>query len=87
MANHKQAKKRIRQTGKRTIRNRIIRSKMRTYVKRVRALVAEGKTDEAKGVLTLAVQQLDKAVNKGVVHRNTASRNISRLTTAVAKMS
>ncbi len=87
MANHKQAKKRIRQTVKRTARNRLIRSTMRTYIKRVKQAVEQKQAPEAQAALKLAIKQLDKAASKGVVHRNTASRNISRLTVAVAKIS
>ena len=86
MANHKQSKKRIRQTHKRTDRNKHIRSTVRTFVRRVRAaIVAEDKT-VAGEALSLAVRQIDAAVQKGVFHRKTGSRYISRLSTQVAAL-
>ena len=86
MANHLQAKKRARQTVKRAMRNRHIRTTLRTYVKRVRTSIAASNRDEAQSALTLAIKQLDKSVTKGILHRRTASRLISRLTTAVNKI-
>lgn len=86
MANHLQTKKRIRQTVRRAARNRNFRTAMRTYVKRVRAFVDSGEADSAREALGLAVRHLDKAVTKGLLHRKTASRAISRLTRAVHKI-
>jgi small subunit ribosomal protein S20 len=86
LANHLQAQKRTRQTLKREARNRHIRTTLRTYVKRVRAGVDASDREEAQSALKLAVQQLDKSVTKGILHRRTASRLISRLTTAVKKI-
>ena len=86
MANHKQAEKRSRQRDKRTIRNRHLRSTMRTFVKRVRAAVESGNGTEATEALKSAIRNIDKAASKGVVHRRTASRTISRLTVAVNKV-
>jgi small subunit ribosomal protein S20 len=83
VANHASAKKRIRQTAKRTIRNRHIRSTVRTYVKRVRAALSEGDKTAAQEALHAAVRKIDGAVNKGVYHRRTGSRYISRLTQQV----
>lgn len=87
MANHKQAAKRARQTIKRTLRNKHIRSTMRSYVKRVRTLVSEGNAGEAGEMLKHAVHHLDRSVTKGILHRRTASRLISRLTLSVNKLS
>ncbi|MCP4678391.1 MAG: 30S ribosomal protein S20 [Deltaproteobacteria bacterium] len=86
MANHLQAKKRNRQAIKRTVRNRHFRTSMRTHIKRVRTLVDSGEAGEAKEALGTAIKQIDKAVTKGIVHRRTASRTISRLTIAVNKL-
>ncbi|MGF1465727.1 MAG: 30S ribosomal protein S20 [Sandaracinaceae bacterium] len=83
MANHASAKKRIRQTVKRTLRNRYIGSTVRTYVKRVRAAIDEGDRSVAEEALKQAVRRIDAAVNKGVFHRKTGSRYISRLTRQV----
>ena len=87
MANHPQAKKRNRQRIKRTARNRLIRATTRTSIKKLRALVSEGNVEGSKDALSSAVKLLDKAVNKGAIHRRTASRTISRLTVAVNKIS
>ena len=87
MANHLQAEKRNRQRIKRTERNRRFRSEVRTYVKRVRTFVSEEKADEAKDALKLAIRHLDRAVTKGLLHRNTASRLISRISVSVNKLS
>lgn len=80
MANHASAKKRVRQTIKRTARNRHLRTNVRTSVKRVRAAVAEGDGDAAKKALIEAIGKIDTAVSKGIFHRKTGSRYISRLT-------
>lgn len=86
MANHKQSKKRVRQTITKAARNRHFRTTMRTYVKRVRAALLTGDGSAAKEGLGIAVKTLDKAVTKGILHRKTASRTISRLTVAVKKL-
>lgn len=79
MANHKSAIKRIRQNLKRNERNRYVRSTMRTYVRRVREAVEAGDASKASEALTLAIKTIDKAASKGVIHKNQASRRISRL--------
>ena len=83
MANHASAKKRVRQTVKRTARNRQIRTYVRTCVKRVRAAVESGDNDAAKKALVEAIGRIDGAVSKGLFHRKTGSRYISRLTQQV----
>ena len=75
MANTKSAKKRIRQNERRRIRNRGVRSKVRTAVKLGRT--AQG--DEMRTAIADAIRALDKAVSKGVLHRNTAARKKSAL--------
>ena len=75
MANTKSARKRIRQSEKRRLRNRTIRSHVRSAVKTARA--AEG--DALRASVAEAIRALDKAVTKGVVHRNTAARKKSAL--------
>lgn len=79
MANHKSAEKRNRQNKLRNARNTHIRSTMRTFVKRVRTAVAEGDMETARQMLEKAVPCIDKAAAKGVIHKATASRKISRL--------
>ncbi len=79
MANHKSAEKRNRQNKIRNARNTHIRSTMRSYIKKIRIAIAEGDMDAAKTVLEKAVPYIDKAASKGVIHKATASRKISRL--------
>ena len=83
MPNHKSAIKRVRQNEKRRIRNRNVTSATRTFIKKVRNALEAGNVEAAKAALPDAVKALDKAVTKGVMHRNSASRKISRLTVAV----
>jgi small subunit ribosomal protein S20 len=83
VANHASAKKRIRQTLKRTERNKHIRSTVRGLVKQVRVAIAEGDKATAEQALKQASRRIDMAVTKGVYHRKTGSRYISRLTSQV----
>lgn len=87
MANHPSAVKRHRQSLKRHTRNQAIRSRVRTFVKHVREALEAGNAAEAKDRLGAATRALDKAVSKGVLHRNTAARKVSRMTRAVRKLS
>ena len=86
MANHKSALKRVRQTVKRRTRSRHIIASMRTQIKRLRLAVAEERNDDAKALLAEAVRGLSRAADKGVIHRNQASRKIGRLTRAVNQL-
>ena len=86
MANHASAKKRIRQTVKRTARNKHIRSTVRTHVKRVRAALEAEDKAAAQEALAVAIGKIDSAVHKGVFHRKTGSRYISRLSRQVAAL-
>ncbi|SHI71699.1 SSU ribosomal protein S20P [Malonomonas rubra DSM 5091] len=83
MANHKSAVKRNRQNAVRNARNTHIRSTMRTLVKNVREAAAAGDKDAATTALQKAVPYIDKTATKGVIHKATASRKISRLTKLV----
>lgn len=83
MANHKSAIKRNKQNAVRNARNTHIRSTMRTYVKQVRQAVAEGNAESAQTALDRVIPFIDKAATKGVIHKATASRKISRLTKLV----
>ena len=80
MANHASAIKRHKQSEKRKLRNAAVKSSLKTAVKKVREAQSAGKADEAKTNLKKAVSELDKAVSKGVLHRNNAARKVSRLT-------
>ncbi|GAB5540680.1 MAG: 30S ribosomal protein S20 [Sandaracinaceae bacterium] len=83
MANHASAKKRIRQTHKRTERNKHVRTTVRTYVKRVRTAIDAEDKAAAQEALKVAISQIDAASSKGVYHAKTASRYISRLSRQV----
>ncbi len=80
MANIKSAIKRIRQQEKRRVRNAAVRSTVRTAVKSTRGAIEAKQLDEARQALARTIQLLDKAVTKGVLHRNAAARRKSRLT-------
>jgi len=83
LANHKSAVKRNKQSATRNARNTHIRSTMRTYVKQVREAVANGDGDAAKAAMEKAIPYIDKAASKGVIHKASASRKISRLSKLV----
>jgi small subunit ribosomal protein S20 len=79
VANTRSALKRIRSTARKTARNRAIRSATRTFVKKARLLIAAGNQEEAEAAVKRAISALDRAVTKGVLHRNNAARRKSRL--------
>jgi small subunit ribosomal protein S20 len=79
MANHKSAEKRIRQTEKRTAINRSRMSRVRTFVKKVEAAIVSGDKAAAQSAFQQAQPELHRAITKGVMHKNTASRKLSRL--------
>ena len=82
MANIKSAKKRILVTEKRTARNKSIKSAVKTSIKKVEAAIAA----KDKAAAEEAIGQINRAATKGVYHKNTAARKVSRLTLAVNKM-
>lgn len=83
MANHKSALKRHRQSEKRKLRNNARKSAIKTAVKKLQSAVTEGKAaEDIQGLLKKATVLLDKAVTKGTLHRNNASRKISRISKA-----
>ena len=86
LANIKSAKKRINVIEKKTLRNKMIRSKVKTVIKKVEAAIAAGDKEAAQANLLVAISEIDKAASKGVYHKNNASRKVSRLTAAVNKM-
>lgn len=83
MAHHKSALKRIKQNKKKYLRNKHIRSTLRTFIKRVREAVEAKNADQARQALLAAIPVIDKAASKGVIHASNASRNVSRLTKLV----
>ena len=86
MANHPSAEKRNRQRIKRTLRNRAVKSSVRSFVKKVRvALEAKNRTAAEKALLD-AICALDRAASKGVYHKKAAARTVARLSAAVHKL-
>ncbi|HZR81947.1 MAG TPA: 30S ribosomal protein S20 [Candidatus Binatia bacterium] len=86
MANHPSAEKRHRQSVKRAARNQRVRTRVRSEVKRARTAIEGGDATGASQAVADAARGLDKAVAKGVLHRNNASRRISRLAKSAAKL-
>jgi small subunit ribosomal protein S20 len=86
VANHPSAEKRNRQRIKRTLRNRSVKSAVRTHVKNVHAAVAAKDVKAAKAALKAATVAIDKASSKGVIPPRTASRTVSRLSAQVHKL-
>ncbi len=83
MANTASARKRIRQTATRTARNQARTSRMRTFVKKVEQAIAGGDKDAAVAALRAAQPELQRAAGKGVTHKNTVARKISRLSARI----
>ena len=79
MANIRSAKKRIRQTARKTVVNRNRIGRVRTFVKKVETAIATGDKDAANAALKAAQPEIMRGVTKGVVHRKSASRKVSRL--------
>ena len=80
MPNHKSAEKRVRQSEKRRVINRSHRTKVRTFIKKMRAALESDKGDDVQTALPVTISVIDKAVQKGVMHKNAAARYKSRLT-------
>ena len=85
MPNHKSAEKRVRQNEKRRDINRGNRGRLRTGIKKLRAAMESGEAGSAQELLPQTVSLIDKAVQKGVIHRNAAARYKSRLTIRVGE--
>jgi small subunit ribosomal protein S20 len=83
MASHKSSEKRIRQIAKRTAINRARISRVRTFVKKVEAAIAGGNREAAQSALQVAQPELHRAITKGLLHKNTVSRKLSRLATRI----
>lgn len=80
MPNHKSSEKRVRQSEKRRVINRSNRTKVRTYIKKLRAALDSSKNEDVQKILPDTISVIDKAVQKGVMHKNAAARYKSRLT-------
>ncbi len=79
MANVKSAKKRIKTTEIRTLRNKMVKTSVKNSIKKYEAALESGKLDDAKSALSEATHVIDKAAAKGVIHKNAAARKKSRL--------
>ncbi|MBR0575360.1 30S ribosomal protein S20 [Proteiniclasticum sp. BAD-10] len=86
MANIKSSKKRIKITEKKTLRNKMVKSALKTAIKKYETAVAAGNAEEAKVLLGSAIKSVDMAASKGIIHKNMASRKKSRLTLKFNKM-
>ncbi len=84
MANKKSAIKRIKQSEKRRVHNRLFRVRARTEVKKARLAIDSGELDAARESTRTAIVALDKAASKGILHRNNASRRKGRLMKSLA---
>jgi small subunit ribosomal protein S20 len=83
MANTPQSKKRARQSEARYAVNKARRSRIRTFLRKVEEAIASGNPDAAKAALLAAQPELDRGVSKGILHKNTVARKMSRLTSRV----
>lgn len=86
MANIKSAKKRIKTNQKARARNRVLRTKLRTTVKNVELAIVSGNKDQAIEALNVANKKIDSSVGKGIIHKNKAARDKSRLAKKVNEM-
>ncbi len=86
MANIKSAKKRIKVIAKKTLRNKMVKSKTKTIVKQVQTAINNNDKTTAQANLVPAIKAIDMACSKGIYHKKNASRQKSRLTKAVNKM-
>ncbi|MCB9987776.1 MAG: 30S ribosomal protein S20 [Rhodospirillales bacterium] len=86
MANHASAKKRIRRNARRTEINRDRRSRIRTFIKKVELALTTGDATQAESAFKEAQPEIQRGVAKGVVHKNVASRKLSRLTARIRKL-
>ena len=87
MANIKSQQKRVRTNAKATERNRAVKAELRTVVRSTRDAIAAGDKDAAAGALKAASVKLDKAVSRGVIHKNQAACRKSKLAHSVNKLS
>ena len=83
MANHKSSKKRILRNNKRNEINSNRISRIRTYIKKVETEISSENKDKAKEAFKLAMPEIQRGVSKGLIHKNTASRKLSRLSNKI----
>jgi small subunit ribosomal protein S20 len=87
MANHPSAEKRHRQTLRRTAVNRARVSRIRTFVKKVETAIASGDKEAARAAFAAAAPEMQRGISKGVLHRNTVARKLSRLSANIKALS
>ena len=83
MANHKSSKKRILRNNKRNVINSNRISRIRTYIKKVETEISSENKDKANEAFKLAMPEIQRGVSKGLIHKNTASRKLSRLSNKI----
>ncbi len=83
MANHASAKKRVRRNNRRALVNKARLSRMRTFIKKVEEAIESGDSKAAKAALQRVQPEIYRGVSKGLLHKNTAARKMSRLSTRV----
>ena len=86
MANHASAKTRIRRNERRAVINGARRNRIRTFVKKIEMAIAEGNATDAQEALKNAQPEIQRGVAKGLMHKNTAGRKLSRLSAAIKKL-
>jgi small subunit ribosomal protein S20 len=86
LANTKSAIKRIKQNQRRRLRNRLFSGRARTYVRQAHSTMDEGTPEEARAATMAAISALDKAAEKGILHKNNAARRKGRLMRRLAKL-
>ena len=86
MANHPSAEKRNRQTQSRTAVNTARKSRIRSFVKKVETAIASGDKDAAKAAFADAAPEMQRGINKGVMHQRTVARKLSRLSARIKSL-
>jgi len=86
LANIKSQIKRNKQNQKKRLRNRVFRGRARTFVQKARSSIEDGNAEEARAATMTAISALDKAAEKGIIHRNNAARRKSRLMKQLATL-
>lgn len=86
MANIKSAIKRNKQNEKRRLRNRLFRGRARTFVRKARTIIVDGNVEDARAATIQAISALDKAAEKGILHKNNAARRKGRLMKRLAEL-
>ncbi|MCA0361238.1 MAG: 30S ribosomal protein S20 [Armatimonadetes bacterium] len=84
MANLKSSKKDVRRIAKKTVVNKSVRTSLKTYVKKVRVAAETGDKEQVAAALKLAYKSLDKAAQRGIIHKNQADRRKSRIASVAA---